>query len=494
MKKLSLKGASWDSMFLAVGKILTLLFGIVSSKLLSSGLSLTEYGTYSQANLISAIGKSLILLGLCDAVSYFFNRKDDLDEEKRSRIVNTVFFLEWMIGAVLAFAIILGRDLIAAYFGNEAVTVLIPLVALMPALANIVYFYQVLYVAVGKAKLMSFYSLAMIVVRIITIYLAVYVLKNLVWIFVVMLAQEVAIMLVYHFSLARRGVKIQPHKISKSHIGPIFAYGLPMGVYMLTSELSRDLDKLVIGRMGTTEELAVYTNCSKLLPFDFLVSSFAIVLIPYIVRYVTEKNREESVRLFSSYLKVGYYSVWILATMVLIAPSTMISFLYDEKYVVGLPIFVLYIFDSMLRFASMHLILVSAGKSKNIMIYSIVALGINFVLNIALYALFGLIGPAISTLVSALVYTLLIMNRTVKLLDTRWRDVFDLKDVAWFITSLALLWAAMFALNLLLVHLGLHAYVSMIVCMAIFGLSALAIHFKKIAAVLKTINSFRTAS
>ena len=177
--------------------------------------------------------------------------------------------------------------------------------------------------------------------------------------------------------------------------------------------------------------------------------------------------------------------------MVLIAPETMISFLYSDEYVVGKSIFVIYIFDSMIRFASMHLILTSANKSKNVMIYSLVALGLNLVLNVAFYYMFGLVGPAIATLVVAIIYTYLILGKSIKIIETRWRDVFNIKEILWLLFTLGCLWGAMFGLNILFVNIGLHKYLSMILCMAIFGFSALGIHFKKIFAVLKNINSFR---
>ncbi len=492
MKKISLKGASWDSVFLAVGKVLTLLFGILSAKLLSTGLSLSEYGTYSQANLVSTVGRSLILLGLGDALNYYFNKKsDDIDEKLRYRIVNTVFFLELFVGAVLAVCIVFGQDLIAIYFSNSAVKVLLPIVSVIPILTNLIYFYQILYVAVGKAKIMSAYTLATTIIKIITIYLAVYVLKNLVWIYVVMVLQDIIVLMIFHLSLSKKDVRIQPWKISKAHIRPIFAYSLPMGVFVITNEFTRDLDKLIIGRLADTESLAIYTNCSKILPFDFFVTSFAMVLIPYIVKYVTENKKELSVDLFSSYLKIGYYSVWVLGVAVLIAPETMISFLYSEEYVVGKDIYIMYIFDSMLRFASMHLILTAANKSKNLMAYSIFSLILNFVLNIVFYYIFGITGPAIATLVVAVVYTWLILHKTIKVLDTSWIKVFNLKEIGILIASLAIFWAVGSLLNNLLIQAGVHEYLSMIISMAVYGLSLLAIHFKKIFGVLKKINEFR---
>ncbi len=492
MKRISIKGAGWDSMFLAVGKVLTMLFTIVSAKMLSVGLSLTEYGTYSQANLVNTVGRSLILLGLGDALNYFFNsRQENIEEKTRQRIVNTVFFLELFVGLILAVCVIGGQNILAAYFGNQAVKKLLPVVAFLPVLSNLIYFYQIVYVAVGKAKLMSLYSIIMTVVRIITIYIAVYVLKNLLLIYIVMVIQDLVQLLIYNITLSKKKVHINPFKISKAHIGTIFAYGLPMGIYAITSELTRDLDKLVIGRLAGTDALAIYTNCSKLLPVDVIVTSFALVLIPYITRYVTEKNREKSIDLLSSYMKVGYYSVWILGTMLLISPATMVSFLYDDKYLPGTIIFILYVFDSMLRFASMHLVLTAANKAKTLMIYSIGSLILNFVLNIGCYYLFGLVGPAIATLISAVVYTWLVMRKSIQCINARWTEIFHVKEISLFGLSIGCLWLICYLICKGFFAIGLHPYIAMIISMALFGCGALAMHFKKISGVLKKINTFR---
>lgn len=296
---------------------------------------------------------------------------------------------------------------------------------------------------------------------------------------------------IYHIELRKRNIRINPFRISLKHIRPIIAYGLPMGIYAITNSFTRDLDKLIIGRLGGTEQLAIYSNCSKILPLDFFVTSFAMVLIPYIYRRVSEGRREESVELFSNYLKVGYYTVWTLGTMVLIAPDSMISFLYSDVYVSGRIVFTLYILDSMLRFASVHLILTAAGKSKKVMFYSILSLGLNLVLNISFYYIWGMIGPAIATVIAAIVYTLLILQDTIKVIKAKWTEVFHVKEIAVFLTSLIVMWFVGTLLDELLNYVGLHQYISMFLSMAVFGVAILLLHFKKIIRVFKKINSFK---
>lgn len=492
MKTISLKGASWDSVFLSFSKVLTLLLSILSAKILSTGLSLEDYGTYSQANLVVTVGTSIILLGMPDALNFYFNsRNGETSDRVRFKIINTVFFIEIILGLLFTLAVILGQDLIATYFSNPAVKYLLPIAAVLPLFANVMYFYQIMYVAVGRAKLMAVYSLTLTVVRIVAVYLSVYILNNLVWIYAAILCMDFLQVSIYHIELRKRNIRINPFRISLKHIRPIIAYGLPMGIYAITNSFTRDLDKLIIGRLGGTEQLAIYSNCSKILPLDFFVTSFAMVLIPYIYRRVSEGCREESVELFSNYLKVGYYTVWTLGTMVLIAPDSMISFLYSDVYVSGRIVFTLYILDSMLRFASVHLILTAAGKSKKVMFYSILSLGLNLVLNISFYYIWGMIGPAIATVIAAIVYTLLILQDTIKVIKAKWTEVFHVKEIAVFLTSLIVMWFVGTLLDELLNYVGLHQYISMFLSMAVFGVAILLLHFKKIIRVFKKINSFK---
>lgn len=492
MKKISIKGPTWDSAFLALSKALSLLFSILSAKILSTGLTLSGYGTYAQANIIMMSGTSIILCGLGDALAYYFNKNDkSIDESLKQRIINTVFFIEIVLGAILAVVILLGKNLIADYFSNPMIIGLLPVVAVLPVFSNVIYFLKVMYISLGRAKWMTVLNLLLTVIRIIAVYVAVYILKDILWIYMTILIMDIVQVSIYNINLRKKSVRINPIKISFKHIKPIIVYGLPMGIYALTNEFTRELDKLVIGRLGGTEQLAIYSNCSKILPLDFFVTSFALVLIPYIYRRVSEGKRQESIDLFSSYLKVGYYTVWTLGVMVLVAPKSIISFLYADAYTEGLGVFVLYIIDSMLRFASVHLILTAAGKSRSVMTYSLVSLGLNLVLNIAFYYLWGMIGPAIATLIVAFVYTFLILRATNKTIGAKWTEVFDIKDMILFVISLMAIWVVAFILNIILLRSGLHIYIAMFISMAFFGLIALALHYKKIFGVLKKINSFK---
>ena len=84
-------GAATNSIMLTFVHVISTLLGIVVTKLLSVNFSLQEYGTYSQALLVTSTVTSISILGLTNATSYFYNRTK---EESAQRIyVSTIFVI-----------------------------------------------------------------------------------------------------------------------------------------------------------------------------------------------------------------------------------------------------------------------------------------------------------------------------------------------------------------------------------------------------------------
>ena len=175
MKTNNFRGASWDSLFLSFVKIVTTLSTMIQTKLLATGLSLEEYGSYSQANMVVSIGTSLIMLGLGDAINYFYNSSDmALNHSNKNKIINTIFLIEIFAGLSFAFAVVLFRRNIANYFSNYFLGALLIVAAFKPVLDNLLYFYQVLYVSTGRAKTIAVRNLIITLLRIIAIYICIY--------------------------------------------------------------------------------------------------------------------------------------------------------------------------------------------------------------------------------------------------------------------------------------------------------------------------------
>lgn len=492
MKKISMKGAAWDSVFLTVVKFITIFTAILQTKVLSIGLSLTDYGTYSQANIVVSISVSILLLGLGDAINYFFNDSSGkYSKEQRIQLVNTIYMIELIAGIVLVCMVLFARDLIAQYFSNEALKIVVVIISIKPMLDNMIYFYQILFVSTGKAKVIAIRNLIVSILKVISIFIAVHIFKSVIAIYISLIFLDILQLIFFAFLFSKKEFIISPIQCNFRFVKEIMKYGFPMGIFALTNTLTRDIDKLIIGYMSDTETVAIYSNCSKVLPFDIIVVSFATVLIPYIMKYISQNQLENSILLFKNYLKIGYYTVWTFGAAVLVVTKQAICFLYSSEYLVGEPIFILYVVDSMIKFASMHLILTASGKAKLLMKYSAVSLGANTILNIIFFKIFGTVGPAISTLVVTTVYTVSILNKSTSILKAKWKDIVDIKDVLSFVFGLAMMAAAFYMINKVLLLLKLNQYIAMILVMGGFAIVIVLIYRKRICNILKSINSLK---
>ncbi len=492
MKKINMKGAAWDSVFLTVVKFITIFTAILQTKVLSIGLSLTDYGTYSQANIVVSISVSILLLGLGDAINYFFNDSSGkYSKEQRIKIVNTIYVIELIAGIVLVCIVLFARDLIGQYFSNEALKSVVVIISIKPMLDNMIYFYQILFVSTGKAKVIAIRNLIVSILKVASIFIAVHIFKSVIAIYILLILLDILQLIFFGFLFSKKEFIISPFQCDFRFVKEIMKYGFPMGIFALTNTLTRDIDKLIIGYMSDTETVAIYSNCSKVLPFDIIVLSFATVLIPYIMKYISQNQLENSILLFKNYLKIGYYTVWTFGGAVLIVTKQAICFLYSFEYLVGEPIFILYVIDSMIKFASIHLILTASGNAKLLMKYSAISLGMNTVLNIIFFKIFGTVGPAIATLVVTTGYTIAILNKTTSILKAKWMDIVDLKDVLTFVLGLVMMASAFYLINKALLFFKLNQYIVMILVMGGFATAVLLIYRKRICSILKSINSLK---
>jgi len=490
--KIALKtiGAGWDSIFLSIVKLITTVTVIINTKILSLGLSLIDYGTYSQANLIISISTSVLLFGLGDALSYYYNGSNIKNIDK-DRIVNTIYFIEIIIGLLIAGIIIFGRYYIAKYFSNTYLLNVIILLAFIPIMNNILYFYQILYISNRQAKFISMRNLFVSIIMIIITYVSVFIIKNIITIFIASLILQILQILYFTFSFKKKYFLINIFRIDIKQIKNIFSYSIPMGVYAFTNYLLRDIDKLVIGKLENTKVLAIYTNCSKILPFDLVAVSLSTVLIPYIMKYVSNKDYENSIKLFSQYLKIGYYSVLPLGFAVLTNPKLIINILYTSEYVVGERVFIFYIIDSMIRFSSIHLIISAARKIKTLYIYSFIALALNLVLDLVLYRIIGMEGPAVATLIVSIMYTSAILKTTKNIINANWKDIFYYKDIIRFMSFMLVIFSVMKYASKIMLSSGVNSYIVLFSTIIIELVLNIIWNYKDIKESFKIINNLK---
>ena len=491
LKRLSVKfhGAASDSILLTFVRVITAVIGLLVTKLLSIHFSLHDYGTYSQAMLIVTTATSISILGLTNAVNYFYNAA--AAEEDKERYVGTIFSIQYFIGILCAIVIIAIQIPIINYFKNDNLKDILYFVAWFPILQNLIPMLQVLFVSIGRAKLIAGRNFVISLARLGIVLVACYITKSIKTIFAILLLLDIAQVAYFMWAFNRSNFRISIKHFDKALLKPVLAFSIPMAVYVLTNELARDIDKYVISFFSDTSTLAIYTNAAKLLPFDLITQSFITVLVPIVTRQIAVKDYDKAMTTFKAYLRLGYVATWIVAFGVVINAKEAMLFLYDPKYLPGLSVFIVYLFVDMIKFANTSLILTAKGRSKTLMLCSISALGANFILNVILFKLFGILGPAIATLLITFALVMLLLIIGSYEIKTTLFDLFNWKEMLVVAVELVVVGGVCFFIKHMLYSFISSSALILIVTYCIYIIVMLLLNRKRILDCFRTINKMK---
>lgn len=480
---------SKDALFLSIVKIFTLGVGTISTMILSKKLSLDSYGTYSTLNLLATSGAAISVLGLADAMNYFYNKEKDI--EKQRKYVNNILLFQTVIGIITGIIILVGEPVFITYFNNPFLKGMCIYIAFRPFLDNIIISLQNLQVAIGRAKQIAIRNAIFSGMKVLTIILCVMFFKDIRIILFAIIFMDLLTVLYFWITFSKVKFPINIMKFDIELTREILYFSIPMGIYVMSNMLMREFDKYVIGYFESTAMLAIYTNCSTTLPLDIITNSFLIVIIPIMTRLISNKEYEKAQQLFSNYLMIGVYSTVVFGIALILTAKEAISFLYDDKYLIGKPVFILYIIVSMIRFANLTLVLSAKGKTKTLMKVSIISLIINSFTSIILYKLFGFIGPAIATVMVTLISTLVMCNSSCKVLKTTLLKIISWKDISAFVVELFLCVNVFTFMKNQLYILNINKYIILFICAGGFSFLMLIINYKKIERILKNINLYK---
>lgn len=480
------KGASADAMIFTLIKVITICLGLVATRLLSQHLSTYDYGVYSQVMLIVTSASSLTILGMVDGVNFFYCSAKN--EQERDAYTATLFSLQGIVGVVTGVVIAFLGPAISGGFKNPDVIPLFVIAAMLPLMQNLISMLQILVVATGKARMIAFRNLIVSLAKLMVVLLVVKVMQSVAVILLATVCMDTIQIVVFVRTLHHNNCFVSLKKSQFSLVGSIIKYCIPMAVFTVIHTLNRDFDKYLIAWLTSTETLAIYTNASKVLPFDIILASFCTVLQPEITRLVTERKKEEAVALYRIFLEIAYISTGILCIAALCAAPQLMELLYSEKYISGLPIFCIYILVDLIRFTNITLILSAAGKTKKLMYLSFVALAGNAVLNLVLFFAFGVVGPAVATLLVTLSVGVVMLWMSGKELNAGLARLFDLKRLALFLSESLAAIIVFSLMRRLLENTGMHYFVILILIGGPCAGSLLLLNGKRLLQNLKFVN------
>ena len=153
--------------------------------------------------------------------------------------------------------------------------------------------------------------------------------------------------------------------------------------------------------------------------------------------------------------------------------------------------FVIYLFVDMIRFANVTTILSGSGKTKTLMTISIITLILNAFFNVVAYFFFGMIGPAITTLVLTFFMNVSLLHFGAKEIESTILHLFDIKEMIVVGAEILVLGCGAHYLADVLSNKGISLFFILAISFGIYCVMILLLNYRRIIDCLKKLNQYK---
>lgn len=384
-----------DSIILTFSKgirgILVLIFNMIISRLFTENL----YGTYKQMNLIVTILTTICTIGIPVSISFFYPIYNHKNREKL--LGNTVVTL-LVLSVISSLLVIFFKDIIKMIFSNEDLILYIKIISAYVFIMIFSSFLENLYISSGKSVLLGKIYICYVVINFVVIVSSVLLTKNLYLIMEEFVLIEVIRTIVMIILILRyEKIKLLFDKVL---LMEQLKFALPLGVVSIVQNINNYLDNLFISSNYTPAEYAGFANGAADIPMVGIVTiSIAAVVLPKMSQeYNKSKDSKKLLSIWGKSCEETALIMFPIFWIVSLFSIGYIDLIYSEKYIeASTPIFLIYLLKYPLYCTVFGNVLIVLEKQKYIMINSLIGICINIVLNFMFIKFFGIIGPAIST-------------------------------------------------------------------------------------------------
>lgn len=364
------------------------LIGIALARMLDPA----DLGSYRQLFLIFSTASGILLLGFPQSMLYFLPKASDETELKR--IISRTMNVTNLLAVLCALGIWLARDAIAGTFNNPALSKLLPVFSIYPLFMFVTQMYSSIMLGLKQPAKSAWFSIFSISCDFVLVLGAALILKDIQYII-----WAVVISAFLQWAWAWFG--IQKHRLTFSLANftgfkDQLAYTIPLGLSLLIGVLSVQLDKLMISGFFKPEEFAVFSLGAMELPLiGILINSVNSILLPNL----SGRDPAGLTTLYRASVRKNAIIVFPLATVFFLFATEFMIFVYGTVYASAALYFRIYLLILPLRVATYGIVFQAMGKTRLVMIDSIIMLLLNAILNYFFIRLYGMKGAALATVV-----------------------------------------------------------------------------------------------
>ncbi|MDI9520819.1 MAG: oligosaccharide flippase family protein [Bacillota bacterium] len=415
-----------DAIKLTASKLINLIITLASGMLLSRFLTLEEYGTYSQLLMVVNLACSLFMLGLPNSINYFFARAEN--ELQKSHFLSVYYTLNTLLSFITGLMLVISVPLIERLLSNYQIRYFIFFLAVFPWTRIIMSSIESVLIVSQKSNLLIIYRilnslfllLIILIARVLNLSFSSYLLLY--------LFTEILFTVWVYLILGKLSEKLKPD-FDRELTKKIFYYSIPIGVATMLGTINIELGKLVISNNMGTELLAIYTNASKELPVTIIAGSVTSVLLPQITRLLQQGKKIQALKTWEDAIVLSFIVISFFAIAFFVFAPEVIMVLYSEKYLLGVDVFRVFCLVLLLRCTYFGIVLNATGKTKYIFYSSFASLALNILLSMVLIPYLGLLGPALASLISAIVMNLAQLVYTSYCTEISFSHIFPWKTI-----------------------------------------------------------------
>ena len=219
----------------------------------------------------------------------------------------------------------------------------------------------------------------------------------------------------YFFNIIhiRKYIKFSFKRLNvKKHLKPVFI----LLASVCATEVYTMLDSTMIGLFCTERELGYYSNAIKIIRLGFsVIGAMCAVFLPRLSYLHREKMQCEFQNLADTGLKLAMYFAIPCTVGLFIDADLLVMLLYGQAFapaVKTVRILAILLFIFSFAYIAGHVILIATNQESSILVATVSAAIINFILNLLLIKLYLYNGAAIATIIAETIVTIILYLKT----------------------------------------------------------------------------------
>ena len=416
-----------DAILLTASKIIGNILTLVSAMLLARIRTLEENGIYFELLLVINLATVIFMLGLPNSINYFLARAET--KEDKNRFLSLYYTFSTILAIALGITLVVLTPIWIRYFSDPNLAQFIFFLLIFPWAKIIIASAGNVLIVLGKSKTLIKYSISnSLTVLLIIFYVWITNSSFMTYMILYVIVEGLYALAVY--MLASKYTGRLHWNIDKNLIKSVLVFSIPLGLASVVGTLNIEIDKLMIGHLLTTEDLAIYSVASKELPLTIVASSLTAVLMPKMVKLFKQQRNEEAVAIWRDVTTISFAVMAFFGIGMAVFSTDAMTILYSAKYAPGAAVFAIYSLELLLRCTYFGIVLNTTGKTKLVFYSAVGTLCLNTIMNIAFYKIMGVVGPALATLLSGLIMGTLQLVFSSRLINVKFSEIFPWKNMA----------------------------------------------------------------